>query len=135
MELYTNSAEETRKIGFEIGKKAKGGLYCLYGELGAGKTTFAQGFAKGLGITARIVSPTFIIMRSHGKFHHVDLYRIRSIRDVQAIGLEEVLEDLSNVVLIEWAEKIEKHLPKKRTDIRIYYEDFDKRKIVLEEKG
>ena len=66
MEIITKSAEETQGLGFKIGSHLKGGeIIALKGELGAGKTTFVQGLAKGLGLTSRIVSPTFIIMRDY----------------------------------------------------------------------
>jgi len=99
----------------------------LHGELGAGKTTFVQGFVKGLGITERIISPTFIIMRRYGydkKFlYHIDLYRIETLHDIEGLGIQELFDDTSNpFILIEWPEKLEK-LPKKYWDVRCEVQD------------
>jgi tRNA threonylcarbamoyladenosine biosynthesis protein TsaE len=100
-----------------------GGVLALSGDLGSGKTTFSQGFAQGLKINDRIVSPTFLIIRQYpvpGKknyFYHIDLYRMENI-DLKNSGLEEILSEPSNVVLIEWADKILEYLPE--TVKRIY---------------
>ena len=93
----------------------------LVGDLGAGKTTFIQGFAQGLGIDQRIISPTFILMRKYdvkipGKlqnFYHVDLYRIEENvhEEVTNLGLQDVWKVAGNVVAIEWAEKVKVLVP------------------------
>jgi tRNA threonylcarbamoyladenosine biosynthesis protein TsaE len=123
--IKTKSEEETKIIAEKIaGQFADGGIIALSGDLGAGKTTFAQGFAKGLKITSRIVSPTFLIIRQYplpGKknfFYHIDLYRMENI-DLKNSGLEEILNDETNVVLIEWSEKILEHLPENITRIHL----------------
>lgn len=115
--VITKSSEETQKFAKEIAKDFKnGGVIALSGELGSGKTTFAQGFAKGLGINDKIISPTFLIIRQYkipsqkNFFYHIDLYRIENI-DLKNSGLEEILSDSTNIVLIEWAEKIDNQLP------------------------
>lgn len=115
--IQTNTAEETRKFAKDYALSFRnGGILALSGDLGAGKTTFAQGFAKGLGVEDRIVSPTFLIIRQYpipnqnNFFYHIDLYRMEDI-DLKNSGLEEILSEPSNVVLIEWAEKIADHLP------------------------
>lgn len=130
MEIVTKSAQETADLGEKLADSLKhGGVVCLYGELGSGKTTIVQGLARGLGIKRRIVSPTFIFIRQYPvsslqfavySLYHVDLYRIQSLNDAKALGLEEILADLFNIVVIEWPEKIKKILPKKR--IEIYFE-------------
>lgn len=113
MEVITRTFHQTQNLGAKLAAKVKtGGVVCLYGNLGAGKTTFTQGFAKGLGIKNRIVSPTFIIARQYGNFYHVDLYRLTSQDDVKAIGLEEIWSDKKNIVIIEWPEITEEILPK-----------------------
>lgn len=95
---------------------------CLYGELGSGKTTFVQGFAKGLGITKRLLSPTFIIVRRYNIpkdqsfLYHVDLYRVTGA-DLEGIGITEILADSKSYVVVEWAEKLGKYLPDSRIDI------------------
>lgn len=122
MEKYiSNSESETGKIAAKLAKEARGNIYALTGELGAGKTIFVQGFAKGLGIKEKIISPTFVLIRQHKipktkRFlYHVDLYRIEEIND---LGLKEIWSNKNNVVLIEWAEKL-KTLPKETVKIEI----------------
>lgn len=114
MKYLSKSEQETQKIASEIAKKFKSGIIALEGELGAGKTIFAKGFAKGLGIKERILSPTFIIIREHkipkrGIFAHIDLYRLETI-DPQTLNQIKELNVENNILLIEWAKKM-KNLP------------------------
>ncbi|OGH30826.1 MAG: tRNA (adenosine(37)-N6)-threonylcarbamoyltransferase complex ATPase subunit type 1 TsaE [Candidatus Levybacteria bacterium RIFCSPHIGHO2_02_FULL_42_12] len=130
--VVTHSKEETHALGETIGKT----LSCpttilLFGELGSGKTTFVQGLAKGLRITQRIISPTFIIVRTYGMFYHVDLYRVQDEKDIQSLGLLEILSNPNNIVAIEWAEKMGDLLPKERWDIEFSYISDNKRKISI----
>lgn len=137
--LITTSFEETQKLGFEFGQKLKGGeVVLLRGDLGSGKTTFVQGLAKGLGVEQRIISPTFIIMRSYAisnqqsaisNFYHIDLYRIESERDIEGLGILELMGDSENIVVIEWPEKIEHLLPDNKIDLSFEYIEEDKRKV------
>jgi len=137
-QFLTNSFEETQQLGRELAKKIKNGhCFALYGDLGSGKTTFVQGFAKGLGITKKIISPSFIIVRSYEidlrNFYHVDLYRIHDEKDIEGLGLSEIINDPEAIVTIEWPGKIEDRLPKKRTNIYFEYIDPDKRKIIIKD--
>jgi len=97
----------------------------LWGELGSGKTTFVQGVARGLGITSRLLSPTFIIVRryqiptTHATLYHLDLYRIGVPDDTIPIGLSDMIHEPDAIVIIEWPERLGKHLPERRTDIRL----------------
>jgi len=96
----------------------------LIGDLGSGKTTFVQGFAKGLGIRHRMVSPTFLIFRRYKipptpNFQpltsfvvHMDAYRINGIKDLAPLHFKKLLADPRNLILIEWADQIKKALPK-----------------------
>ena len=148
METITKSAAETQKLGEQFAQRLKGGeIIGLIGELGSGKTTFVQGLARGLGIKKRIISPTFIFIRPYtlspekGRgplgalrpkpyiLFHVDLYRIENSEGVKGLGLEEIWSEPGNIVLIEWAEKIEKLLPKKTIKIYFNYQEKDKRRI------
>lgn len=129
--IITNSPEETEKLGEEVANSLeKQNLVFLFGNLGSGKTTFAKGFAKGLRIAERIISPTFIIIREHEiknrKFYHIDLYRIQSPDDIRGLGLKEILSDEKNIVLVEWAEKLKNILPRKR--IELHFEDLGENK-------
>lgn len=123
MKTYiSKSPEETKKIANkfaqEILKNRRPCVISLSGELGSGKTTFVQGFAEGLGIREKIISPTFVLVREHKIpgttriLYHVDLYRLDTEKDFQGLGLKEILNDPKNIVLIEWAEKIKSLLSK-----------------------
>lgn len=141
MEIITQGARETQKLGQKLADSLRnGGIVCLYGELGSGKTTFVQGVARGLGIKNRIISPTFIIVRQYkiirqddkrANFYHIDLYRIQSLDDAKALGLEEILADTANIVLIEWPEKIKEILPQKRMEIYFEYLNENERRITI----
>jgi tRNA threonylcarbamoyladenosine biosynthesis protein TsaE len=139
--ILTNSFEETQNLGIELARKLNGGeVLTLHGDLGSGKTTFMQGLAKGLGIKRRIISPTFIIMRTYDienkeskieNLYHVDLYRIESENDVDGLGLMELLGEKENIVAIEWPDKIEHLLPENKIDIYFEYLEDDKRSITF----
>lgn len=117
----TNNENETYIFGEEYAKSlAKGSVIGLIGNLGAGKTKFAQGLAKGLGIKRIVNSPTFVIMKVYPikkeklkNFVHIDAYRIKNEQDIASIGAEEYFNREDSIVLIEWADKIKKMLPKK----------------------
>ena len=136
----TFSEKETRALGEELGRQAvPGSLYTLTGDLGAGKTVFTQGFARGLGITEHVNSPTFTIVQEYDggrlPFYHFDVYRIGDLEEMDEIGYEDYFYG-DGVCLIEWAELIEELLPLKRTAIRIEKDlekGFDYRKITVEE--
>lgn len=123
MKYESLSAEETARIGETLGKEAKaGGIYTLTGDLGTGKTVFAQGFAKGLGVTDYVNSPTFTIVSEYtdGRipFYHFDVYRISDPEEMYEIGFEEYLYG-EGVCLIEWAELISDIMPTNTIDITI----------------
>lgn len=121
MQYQSHSLEETQQIAKTIaahfmdekGRVVRGGVISLMGELGAGKTTFTQGFAKALGIEEKVISPTFVLMRQHQvpktKFvlYHLDLYRIENLKNINDLGIQELIEDENSIILIEWAEKLE----------------------------
>ncbi len=137
MKYQTNSLEETQKIASDLAKKMKPGVIALYGDLGAGKTTFTQGFAKGLGIKDKIISPTFVLIRQHQipnkkqVFYHVDMYRIDNPASIKELGIEDLLNTKDDLVLIEWAEKIEDFLPKNSTKIFIKTTSENQRQITI----
>lgn len=127
--IITSSSEETKQLASGLAKKFTGGIIALIGELGAGKTVFAQGFAKGLDIKEKIISPTFIIIRQYPtNFYHIDLYRVENF---QELGFEEILANPNKIVLIEWAEKL-KNLPKNSIKITIEKLEGNKRLITIE---
>lgn len=147
MEFVTKNAEETKKLGREMavdlmvnGQRSMAKVLALTGELGSGKTTFVQGLAEGLGIKNNIISPTFILMRSYpinhqpstiSHFFHLDLYRLEENieREVKSLGIEEIWKDPENIVVIEWAEKIENLLPKETRWIKFQTVGENERQI------
>ncbi len=134
--VITSSATETQKVGKEFGQQLlPGDCVLLYGNLGAGKTTFVQGMAQGLEITKRIISPTFVIVRSYeikkGMFYHVDLYRIETKHDAEGTGLFDILKNEKSIVAIEWPEKLDGLLPFKRWEVVCNYVDEQHRSISI----
>ena len=134
----SSSSDETKKLGHDFassllaatGENAKNTaaiILALQGDLGAGKTTFTQGFMKGLGFKKRVASPTFILMRRHkivGNFSnvfHIDAYRLKKPEQFGVLGLDEILKDPRNIVLIEWPEQAGKLIPKNATWITFNY--------------
>ena len=136
----TFSEKETRELGERLGRNAvPGSIYTLTGDLGTGKTVFTQGFARGLGISEHVNSPTFTIVQEYDggrlPFYHFDVYRIGDIEEMDEIGYEDYFSG-DGVCLIEWAELIEELLPERRTEVRIEKDlekGFDYRKITVEE--
>ncbi len=119
----TYGPEETFLLGKEMAGEAKAGtVITLNGDLGAGKTVFAQGFAAGLGVEAYVNSPTFTILQIYedGRLplYHFDAYRIGDPEEMDEIGFEEYVYG-EGVSLIEWAELIEEILPERRIDVTI----------------
>ena len=141
--IISNSPQETQKVGERLATSILNDRFlpricCLYGELGAGKTVFTQGFAKGLGLPSRLVSPTFIIIRRYDLkndvrfFYHVDLYRLQKIEDIESLGIFEIFDDKDAIIVIEWAERLGAHLPKHRMDVRLAISGDEERVITYE---
>lgn len=136
----TFSAEETAKLGEQLGKEAKpGDVYTLIGDLGVGKTVLTQGMAAGLGIAEPVNSPTFTIVQVYEEgripFYHFDVYRIGDIEEMDEIGYEDYFYG-EGLCMIEWANLIEEILPEKRKDIVIEKDlekGFDYRRITITE--
>lgn len=145
-EVTTHSNEETFTLGSDFSKSLQSGnVVCLYGELGSGKTTFVKGIAKGFGITNRILSPSFILVRQYqilnekikkesgiNNLYHLDLYRLNSESEVRNIGIEEFLSDQGSVIVIEWSERGFGLLQKRNYDIHFELTDEFTRKITIQ---
>ena len=141
MEIWESGREEESfQLAKKLGEKAKKGeIYCLEGELGTGKTVFAKGFAKGLGIEEIVDSPTFTIVKEYQgreKLYHFDVYRIEDVEELQEIGFSEMISG-DAICLIEWASQIEEEIPKDAKWITIEKDlekGFDYRRICMGER-
>ena len=132
-QITSISAGQTKKFGEKLAKQilAKDNdnsavVIGLQGELGAGKTTFLQGFARGLGIKEKITSPTFVLMKrfeipqqdikisrhNYRNFYHLDCYRIEQPSEILTLGWQEIINNPKNIIAIEWPDKIKPLLPK-----------------------
>ena len=138
MIIETNSASETLALGEKLGKAAKPGqIYTLNGDLGVGKTVLTQGFAKGLGITEAVNSPTFTIIQEYEEgrlpFYHFDVYRIADPEEMEEIGYDDYFFG-QGVCMIEWANLIEELLPENIIQVVIEKDlekGFDYRRITI----
>lgn len=128
----TKSYKQTVKLGEKYSKTLKGGdVVLLDGDLGAGKTVFTKGIAKGLGITDEITSPTYAYMNDYqGKLYHFDCYRLSSGEDAEALGLTDYFYS-NGICVIEWSENIKDVLPEKVKRVTIKKIDENTREIEL----
>ena len=157
MILESHSPKQTQKIAADLARKIiktkKGAIVALEGELGAGKTTFIQGFAKALGIKSKIKSPTFNIIKkyripknvknrafniSNGYspvairyIYHIDCYRLKDHKEAIPLGTKDIFEEPDCFVLIEWPERIKKILPKKHITVHIDHVSENERKVTI----
>jgi tRNA threonylcarbamoyladenosine biosynthesis protein TsaE len=139
-EIITNSAEETVSLGRKFAQNAIGGeIICLQGDLGAGKTTFSQGFLREMGIEGALTSPTFVVMKQYviknkvlslKNIYHIDTYRVES-EDILTLGWEEILADKKNIILVEWPEKIKDIIPPDASWLEFKLINENQRKIIL----
>ncbi|MGE0880831.1 MAG: tRNA (adenosine(37)-N6)-threonylcarbamoyltransferase complex ATPase subunit type 1 TsaE [Acidimicrobiia bacterium] len=128
MTVYrTQSVDQTRQFARALaGLAVRGDLVLLAGEMGAGKTAFAQGFGAGLGVIEPITSPTFTLIRRYeGRLpvYHVDVYRLDRLAEVSDLGLNELIEE--GVTLIEWGDVVTPVLPADFLEVRITYGTTD----------
>jgi tRNA threonylcarbamoyladenosine biosynthesis protein TsaE len=134
IQLTTSSARETREVASKIAALVEqGDLVLLVGELGAGKTTFAQGFGQALGVVDPITSPTFTLAREYEgqriTMHHLDVYRLERIDEVLDLALPELLDGTS-VTLVEWGDAIIPALPAEYLEVRLEYGDDDDERVI-----
>jgi tRNA threonylcarbamoyladenosine biosynthesis protein TsaE len=138
MESYiTNDVEQTHELGVQFASRlGVGDCVALVGDLGAGKTAFVRGVAKGMGVAdpRAVSSPTFVLMQEyHGRtmVYHLDLYRLSApAEELRELGLDELLAD--GVVLIEWAERAGNALPRPRWQITVEHLGPDSRRFTIE---
>ena len=138
--IVSDSAERTRAIGVHLGECFRAGdLVLLHGDLGAGKTTLAQGIARGLGINDVVQSPTFTLVNEHRivsehgsglRLYHIDLYRLAA-EDLDEVGFDDYLAPVDGVSLIEWPERATSRLPASSLLIQLQTVGDGRRRLVL----
>ncbi len=141
MIFITKNFKETEKAGEALGGLIRGGIViALIGDLGAGKTTFVKGLAKGLGLKKTVASPTFLMIKKYSlkkrgakikSFYHLDCYRAENENKLRLLGLEEILKDERAAIAIEWPEKIKKLIPKNALKIKFKWLNENERKISI----
>ncbi|HSM76118.1 MAG TPA: tRNA (adenosine(37)-N6)-threonylcarbamoyltransferase complex ATPase subunit type 1 TsaE [Bryobacteraceae bacterium] len=143
MEIISHSPADTERLGEQLGRAARRGLViALSGDLGAGKTQFVRGLARGLGISRRVHSPTFTLVNEYGggrlKLFHLDLYRLETAEQILSAGIEEYLKP-DGVSVIEWAERLEdgrwKMEDGKIQKVRLEVLSESERKIIYDDFG
>ncbi len=141
MTIITNSSEETKNFGQEFAESLQGGdIVLLYGNLGAGKTTFVKGLAAGLGISEEILSPTFSVMNIYAipqnkkiaaqNLIHIDTYRLETAAELINIGILDYLGKPDTICIIEWPEKMMELLPSKQVK-KITLEHNNEQRIIM----
>jgi tRNA threonylcarbamoyladenosine biosynthesis protein TsaE len=137
LKIITTLPSETEDLGFRLGrflKKQGGGTVYLYGDLGAGKTTFIKGIASAFDIPKRdIGSASFVIVAEYETsppFYHIDLYRLEREDDIESCGVWEYI-DSGGIAVIEWAERLSE-IPEDAIEVRINYIDEKSREIIIE---
>ncbi len=134
-ELTTDSADATRAVAERIGRRCRGGeVICLEGSLGAGKTCFTQGLARGLDVPPAlpVTSPTFVLHAVYPgrlELHHLDGYRLRDAPDAAALGFDEAFEAPGTVAAVEWPAFLDAILPPRRLVIHFEPLEGDRRRL------
>ncbi|MGV3267005.1 tRNA (adenosine(37)-N6)-threonylcarbamoyltransferase complex ATPase subunit type 1 TsaE [Cytobacillus pseudoceanisediminis] len=135
-EFISKKPEDTMAFSERLGSLLQpGDVLALEGDLGAGKTTFTKGLAKGLNITRNVNSPTFTIIKEYQgrlSLYHMDVYRVED--SFEDLGFDEYFEG-NGVTVVEWAHLVKEQLPEELLTIYLYLDDNDSRKLVLEPRG
>lgn len=140
LEFLSHSPEQTQRLGVRLGELLEPGhLLCLAGDLGAGKTTLAQGIARGWGALDPVTSPTFVLINEYRRadeqiMYHVDAFRLSGEDEAEGLGLQDLFDD-PGPVMIEWPEKIEGLLPEARLWIRLEWVEESRRQMNISAKG
>lgn len=140
LEFLSHSPEQTQRLGVRLGELLKDGdLICLAGDLGSGKTTLAQGIARGWGSLDPVTSPTFVLINEYrradsARLYHFDAFRLGGVAEAMALGLEELLEG-DGPVLVEWPDRVVGGLPANRLWILLRWADESRRSLQLTAAG
>ena len=137
--MISESSQQTEQVGERLGRALKkGDIVCFFGNLGSGKTTFIKGIARGLKIKAsKVNSPTFVLMNIYGgrlPLFHFDLYRIKYIREIDALGYDEFFYD-DGVAVIEWAQRLKGYLPAEYLKIELMHKGPTERVVLISSSG
>lgn len=126
LSVLSRSEAETEAFARDLAQQLKPGtILTLNGQLGAGKTVFARGFARGLGVTEPVSSPTYTIVQEYALpdgrswLYHLDLYRISDENSALGFGVDEFLDDMDAYVLLEWPERIAKIIPARHIEVNL----------------
>lgn len=134
VQIESACAEDTHELGRILGRNARpGDVFLLTGDLGAGKTTLTQGILWGMGSDDYVRSPTFVLATEYDAdipLHHVDLYRIDGVDEMDELGLDELVDD-GGVIVVEWAEKAAELFPAGRLQVDIERLGGDSRRLAL----
>lgn len=134
--FISHNKMETDRFAEKLAKQLCGGkVVLLYGDLGAGKTTFSKSLIKYLGYSGVVTSPTFTILNEYqGKYkiNHFDMYRLENEDEAQEIGFEEIISDANAVSIIEWPQRVSSLLPSDAIKIEIKVVDANAREFILE---
>ncbi len=139
MEFFSRSAEQTRRVGMRLGALMQpGDLICLSGDLGAGKTTFVQGLAKGWGSLDAVSSPTFVLANLYRRpdgcnLNHLDAYRLQSALEAEDLDLDAMLA--GGALVVEWPERIDSALPAERLNIQLRWMADEQRGMTVSGRG
>lgn len=142
----TKSRSQTKKLGESLAKKIlktkpskKAIVLGLVGDLGGGKTSFLQGFARGLGIKEKILSPTFVLMKRFSikrkTFIHIDCYRFKGCKDLLELGFKNFISGSDNIIAVEWADKVKGIMPKNSIWMKFEFINNTTRKIEIKLKN
>lgn len=138
IDIVTRTPDETRTVGAGLAELlVPGDVISLTGDLGAGKTTFVQGAARGLGVGEPVVSPTFVLVREYRgevPVYHLDVYRLDRLQEVIDLGFEDLL-DPSGVIFVEWGDAIEALLPDEHLRVELRTDDGDARRLSFSGRG
>lgn len=139
VEFFSSSTEQSRRLGMQLGAVlGAGDVICLEGDLGAGKTTLAQGIAAGWGSPDNVTSPTFVLVNLYARpdgarLAHLDAYRLESAEEAEVLDLETLQE--GGPLVVEWAEKIEGALPDERLWVKLSWVGEERRRIEMSPQG
>jgi tRNA threonylcarbamoyladenosine biosynthesis protein TsaE len=138
LDFISHSESQTQRLGMRLAEfLLPGDVLALTGDLGTGKTRWAQGVCHGLGVTGPVVSPTFTLVNEYqGRLpiYHIDLYRLTEAEEALTFGLEDYLYG-DGVTLIEWPERAIDLLPDSYLTIELYHMEYNKRRVVLRPNG